>query len=98
MFWGTVLQQGKTLNIQTLVDKGDILHLSHINLNRVDVEGKTSVFLMADGQKFPLAQLTGKNNSVDLDLYISTNSTSVFSVQGKGQVSLLGYFPPNKTH
>lgn len=97
MFWGTVLQQGKTLNIQTLENKGDILHLSHINLNDINVEGTTSVFLMADGQKYPLAQLTGKKTTVDLDLYLSTNSNSVFSVQGKGQVSILGYFPP-KTH
>ena len=98
MFWGTVLEQGKTLNLQNLSDKGDILHLSHINLNNLDSLGTTSVFLMTDGQKFPLGKLTEKNNSINLDIYLSTSSITILSVQGKGQISLLGYFPPYKTH
>jgi hypothetical protein len=94
MFWGTVLQQGNTLNLASLSHQGDILHLSHLNLNHVNVKGNTTVFLIKDGQKLPLAQLNAKNHSVTLDLYFSTGDSSVFTVQGEGLVSLLGYFPP----
>lgn len=94
MFWGSVLQRGSTLNLSDHSHKGDILHLSHINLNNLSSKGTTTVFLMSHGQKFPLAHLDSSTSSVNLDLYLNTTDGYVFSVQGEGQVSLLGYFPP----
>jgi Nucleoplasmin-like domain len=94
MFWGHTLQQGSTLNLSSLRKKGDILHLSHINLHPGSSEGKTTVFIMHEGKKYPLAYLSPQSSYVDFDLYLTTQDGPVFSVQGNGQVSLLGYFPP----
>ena len=94
MFWGYNLKQGETLNLSTVAHKGDILHLSHINLHRGNIEGRTTVILTQEGKKFTIAHLTKENDYADVDLYFSTGNGSVFSIQGNGQVSLLGYFPP----
>ena len=96
MFWGHILQQGQTLNLSSLTNKGDMLHLSHINLYPDSSEGITTVFLINEGKKTPIAVLSKQQEYSDLDLYLSTISGSVFTVQGKGQVSLLGYFPPKR--
>lgn len=97
MFWGHTLQQGSTLNLSNLSKKGDILHLSHINLYPGSADGLTTVFVMNEGKKIPVAVLSKEMDYADLDLYLSTNNGPVFTVQGKGQVALLGYFPPENS-
>jgi hypothetical protein len=96
MFWGHIIQQGTTLNLSQFTKKGDLLHLSHINLHPTTLEGNTTVFLLHEGKKYLLAHLNKNFNSVTVDLYFATKNGPVFSVQGNGQVSLLGYFPPSK--
>ncbi|OMJ82429.1 hypothetical protein SteCoe_16906 [Stentor coeruleus] len=95
MFWGQAIEQGTTVNLSAFSNKGDIVHLSHINLQDTSSEGKTTVFITSEGKKFPLASLSKTMSQADFDLYLQTQSNVVFSVQGKGKAYLLGYFPPN---
>lgn len=96
MFWGQVLHENKTINLSSFSEKGDILHLSHITLHDSDLDSQdqTSIFLTTEGQKYPLAILSKTTPFTNLNLYFETDINSIISVQGKGKVSISGYFPP----
>lgn len=94
MFWGQVLNEDKPINLSSFSIKGDILHLSHLTLHDSISQDQILIFLTTKGQKHPLAILSKAKPFADLNLYFQTNTNSIISVQGKGEVSISGYFPP----
>ena len=97
MFWAGSIKQGTTLDLSKQNSKGELLHLSHVTLYANSPEGTHTVLVNYENKKYPLAHLDKKSqNMVSLDLYFNTSSKVVFSVQGPGEVALLGYFEPSE--
>jgi len=94
MFWGTILKHGNAFKIEEKEGQ-NLLHISNVALSGTS-EGKTSLFAKVEGKKHLLTSLEhGKHEHVFLDLYFRAEQKVEFTVEGKGEVHLSGYFEPD---
>lgn len=93
MFWGRSLREGEVLSLTEECGATAILHISHVSLSPGEDKNPTKVMLAADGSSFTLAVMSeGKGDFQDIDLSFGCGNDCSVSVQGPGEVNLLGYF------
>ena len=97
MFWACSVSSGKTYDLKLAAKNGELLHVSHVILHKAGSEGTVTLFITLEKDKFPLAHLDLKHASANLDLYFEVVKGGVLSTEGKGEVSVLGYFEPNES-
>ena len=94
MFWACSVSGGRKFDLKSSAKDGELLHVSHAVLNLGSGEGLVTLFITQGLKKFPVGYLDKSKPMTSLDLYFDLSQEAVFSVEGKGEVSLLGYFEP----
>lgn len=93
MFWGRSLREGEVLSLTEECGTTAILHISHASLSPMEDKETTKVMLAAEGSNYTLAVMSkGKEDFKDIDLSFSCGNDCFVTVQGPGEVNLLGYF------
>jgi hypothetical protein len=99
MFWGCQLKQGQDHNLaEQAPEDMNVLHLSNITLgSNSENSGKNYIYATVEDKKYVIAVIdSAKSSHVTCDLYFDLGQDPVFSVQGKGEVFLAGYFEPGE--
>ena len=96
MFWGCSVTSSRSVDLKSAAKKGEVLHISQAVLQLGKSEGPSTLFLTQGKDKFPLARLDHSKSTSSLDLYFEVVQGGVFSVEGKGEISVLGYFEPSE--
>mmetsp|Transcript_27708 Transcript_27708/g.31952 ORF Transcript_27708/g.31952 Transcript_27708/m.31952 type:complete len:350 (-) Transcript_27708:156-1205(-) len=95
MFWGAVVKTGEPVKLFDVAET-DILKLCTAVLGTQEKTGKTTLIAEVEGKKHVLAHLVAdRTEQVSFDLYFKVDQDVTFSVQGKGEVHLGGYFEPS---
>jgi len=94
MFWGQHLKQAAPYKLSEHT-ASSLLHVSNVALSSDSASGKTKVWAHADGHKVLITALeAGKYEHASLDLYFRVEQEVQFSVEGKGEVFIAGYYEP----
>ena len=96
MFWACSVSGGKSFDLKSSADVGELLHISSAVLHSLSSEGQVTLFVTQGSEKFPVAHLDKSRPMVSLDLYFEVAKGGLFSIIGKGEVSILGYFEPGE--
>jgi hypothetical protein len=95
MFWACSVSGGKSFDLKSASKSGELLHVSHAVLHLNSSEENTVLYALQGKDKYPLAYLNKSKPTSSLDLYFEVSKGGSFAVEGKGEVSILGYFEPS---
>ena len=92
MFWGCVVTEGKPYELPANSEY-DLLHVSNAALSKASEAGKTYLMVTKGADTFTLGCLQKeKVESVFMDIFLRASQKVKFTVAGKGEVHVTGYF------
>ncbi len=92
MFWGCVVTEGKPYELPA-DSEYELLHVSNAALSKSSEAGKTYFHVTKDKETYTLGCLQkDKVETVFLDIFLRASQGAKFTVSGKGEVHLTGYF------
>ena len=96
MFWGCVVTESKPFVLPE-DSEHELLHISNAALSKSSEPGKTYLLLHKGDEAFTIGSL--QKDKVDMlvfDIYVRTSQKVKFTVSGKGEVHITGYFEPTE--